>query len=72
MDLPHLLDIIDKWDNSSHNWYGSRQSKDTVCNAEGRKLIDFCEKMVLTFQMENMDLTQEGNSFSLISWVAVS
>jgi exonuclease III len=44
VDLPHLFDIIDNWDNSSHNWYGSRKSKDTVCNTEGRKLIDFCEK----------------------------
>jgi hypothetical protein len=40
--LPHFFDIIDNWDNSSHNWYGSRKSK--VCNAEGRKLIDFCKK----------------------------
>jgi hypothetical protein len=44
VDLPHLFDTVDNWDNSSHNWYGSRKTKDTVCNAGGRKLIDFCKK----------------------------
>jgi hypothetical protein len=36
VDLPHLFDTIYFWDNSSHNWYGSRKSKD----AEERNLID--------------------------------
>jgi hypothetical protein len=44
VDVPHLFDMIDNWDNSSYNWYGSRKTKDTECNAERRKLIDFCEK----------------------------
>jgi hypothetical protein len=45
VDIPHLLTyLIDKCDGSSRNWYGSRKSKDTTCNVEGRKLIDLCEE----------------------------
>jgi hypothetical protein len=44
MDLPHVSDIIDDWDNNGHNWYGNRKIRDIVYNAEGRELINFCEK----------------------------
>jgi hypothetical protein len=39
-----INNLMDSYPNSSHKWYGSRKSKDTTCNAKGRKLIDFCEK----------------------------
>jgi hypothetical protein len=46
VELPHhtFTEMIDDRENSSHNWYGSRKSKNAMCNAETRKLIDFCEK----------------------------
>jgi hypothetical protein len=44
VDLPHPFGIVYNRDNNRHNWYGSKKIKDTVCNAEGRKLIYFREK----------------------------
>jgi hypothetical protein len=66
VDLPHIFDTVDIWDNSSHNWYRSRKSKDTVCNAEGRKLIDFCEKNGFEI-LNGKYISDTGGEFTFIN-----
>jgi hypothetical protein len=42
-DLPHSWDALENV-GKEFNTYGSRVSKDSTCNIEGRQLIEFCER----------------------------
>jgi hypothetical protein len=47
INLPHTWDCFDEIDKDSDSQFGYRVSKDFTCNAEGRKLIEFCERNML-------------------------
>jgi hypothetical protein len=44
INLPHTWDCFDKIDKDNDNQFGKRGSKDFMCNTEGRKLTEFCER----------------------------
>jgi hypothetical protein len=49
--LPHRWDALENV-GKEFNTYGSRVSKDSICNIEGRQLIEFCER----------------NTFDILNW----
>jgi hypothetical protein len=51
VDLPHSWDVLENV-SKEFNTYGSRVSKDSICNIEGRQLIEFCER----------------NTFDILNW----
>jgi hypothetical protein len=46
INLPHVWDCFEEINKDNEYWLGNRLSKDLVCNAKGRKLIEFCERIV--------------------------
>jgi hypothetical protein len=71
VDLLHLFDITGTWDNNSHNWYENRKRKDTMCNAEGRKLLDFSENN--RFKIINGKYRSDtGGEFTLVNQLGSS
>jgi hypothetical protein len=44
INLPHVWDCFEEINKDTEYWLGNRVSKDLVCNAEGRKFIEFCER----------------------------
>jgi hypothetical protein len=44
INLLNTRDCFDEIDKDNDNQFGKRVSKDFACNAEGRKLIEFCER----------------------------
>jgi hypothetical protein len=43
VDLPHSWDTLENV-SKEFNTYESRVSRDSMCNTEGRQLIEFCER----------------------------
>jgi hypothetical protein len=44
VNVSHIWDTCENADKEFKNPYGSRLSKDIVCNTEGKKLIEFHER----------------------------
>jgi hypothetical protein len=44
VNLPHFWDSFEDTDKEWDNQFESQSSKDKVCNSEGKKLIEFCER----------------------------
>jgi hypothetical protein len=46
INLPHVWNRFEEINKDTEYWLGNTVSKDLVCNAEGRKLIELCERNV--------------------------
>jgi hypothetical protein len=47
INLPHIWDCFDETDKDNDDQSGNKVSKYFKCNAEGRKVIEFCERNML-------------------------
>jgi hypothetical protein len=44
VNLPHFRDSFEDADKDGDNRFGSLPSEDNLCNSEGYKLTEFCER----------------------------
>lgn len=58
--LRQTWDCFDKVNKDYDNQFGSRVSKDIVCNVEGRTLTEFCERNILEMLSGNYGIDTKG------------
>jgi hypothetical protein len=61
-NLPYSWNTFENAYKEFNNPFGSRLSKDIVCNTEGKKLIEFCERIFLKLSTGYVELTLSVNT----------